>query len=532
MIEYLPREVVLDILSRLPVTSLLHSKLVCKAWHNLVQDPLLVCMQFSRTIDHDPCLIFHCDYPIQNQLFSLELSALSKDVQRVNKIRVPVLPEFEVLGSCKGLLCLCDSSAKDIVYVYNPFTRDYIELEKSTELLHQNPVLGFGFNQTTSQYKVVKAVYQKLPFRRCGLHHYYGGLISLQAEVQILTLGSPAWRNLEKLPYHLHQGPSQVSVCGRLHWRSWPRQFRSGCLIISFDLEDEQFREVPKPDCDGLDRPNFHLLDLGGCLSAAIYDTYGQFEIWIMKEYNVKESWIKEFNIGNHVPRSLEEMDWNSAAQPFRDSKLYRKSSFVRILCVLKNGDILLLYKGRALMKYLKPFKLFESLKGNSGMLLGLTVIDNYVSLAMSNRYRLYAHEYCCCIRDENIVPTLVQVFRSCISGFTLVGIVAGKNPVGPPVNILIDDICKTGKLEGLLKYTYWEDNIRSRYAYLCPEYMDHFKEYCDSIYARDYPQHRVTQLDVIDIFSSVRMLQLSSSPAMFDEITKRTQEGCCRKAD
>ncbi|KAK0595301.1 hypothetical protein LWI29_005422 [Acer saccharum] len=362
MIEYLPREVVLDILSRLPVTSLLHSKLVCKAWHNLVQDPLLVCMQFSHAIEHEPCLIFHCDYPIQNQLFSLELSALSKDVQRVNKIRVPVLPEFEVLGSCKGLLCLRDSSAKDIVYVYNPFTRDYIELPKSTKLLHHNPVFGFGFNQTTSQYKVVKAVYQKLPFRRCGLHHYYGGLISLQAEVQILTLGSPAWRNLEKLPYHLHQGPSQVSVCGRLHWRSWPLQFRSCCLIISFDLEDEQFREVPKPDCDGLDRPNFHLLDLGGCLSAAIYDTYGQFEIWIMKEYNVKESWIKEFNIGNHVPRSLEEMDWNSAAQPFRDSKLYRKSSFVRILCLLKNGDILLSYKGRALVTYDRKDGTFKDL--------------------------------------------------------------------------------------------------------------------------------------------------------------------------
>jgi hypothetical protein len=35
-----------------------------------------------------------------------------------------------------------------------------------------------------------------------------------------------------------------------------------------------------------------------------------------MKEYDVKESWIKEFNIGNHVPRSLEEADWNSA-KPF-----------------------------------------------------------------------------------------------------------------------------------------------------------------------------------------------------------------------
>ncbi|KAK0589339.1 hypothetical protein LWI29_012910 [Acer saccharum] len=269
--EYFPSEIILDILSRLPVTSVLQSKL----------------------------------------LYSLELSALGKDDQRVNKIHVPVLPEFKVVGSCKGLLYLCDSSAKDIVYVYNPFTRDYIELPKSTELLHQYPVYGFGFNQTTNKYKVIKAVYRThLRGRR---------ILSLEAEVQILTLGSPAWRNFGRLPYHLiHQGPSQVLVCGRIHWHTWSG-VRSSSPIISFDFEDEQFREVPKPDCGGLDhRPNIQLVDLGGCLSAAVYNNYREFEIWIMKEYNVKESWIKEFNIGNRVPTSLEEEDWISA-QPFKD---------------------------------------------------------------------------------------------------------------------------------------------------------------------------------------------------------------------
>ncbi|KAL5794241.1 hypothetical protein ACOSP7_002835 [Xanthoceras sorbifolium] len=356
--EYLPREIILDILSRLPVTSLLYFKLVCKAWHNLVQDPLLVSMHFFRATVNDPCLILHCDYPIQNQLYSLELSALSKEEQRVNKIRVPVLPEFEVVGSCKGLLCLCDSTAKDRLYVYNPFTRDYIELPKSTELLHQNPVFGFGFNQTTKKYMVVKAVYRKRPRepRICQ-----SGLLSSRAEVQILTLGSPAWRNLRKLHYYLQQGLSQILVCGRIHWRSWTRGFHSGCSIISFDLEEERFWEVPSPACGGLNRHNFHLVDLAGCLSAAVFDSHGQLNVWVMKEYNVKESWIKEFNIGNHVPRSLEEADWNSA-EPFRDSKLYRKSSFVRVLGLLRTDEVLLEYKCRALVTYNKEDGTFKDL--------------------------------------------------------------------------------------------------------------------------------------------------------------------------
>ncbi|KAI9176277.1 hypothetical protein LWI28_000683 [Acer negundo] len=358
--EYLPREIILDILSRLPVTSVLQSKLVCKAWHNLVQDPLLVSMHFSRATENDPCLVLHCDYPIRNQLYSLELSALGKDDQRVNKICVPVLPEFNVVGSCKGLLYLCDSSAKDIVYVYNPFTRDCIELPKSTELLHQYPVYGFGFNQTTNKYKVIKAMYRT---HLRGPHNGHIILYSFQAEVQILTLGSSTWRNFGRLPHRLiHQGPSQVLVCGRIHWHTWSG-VRSSCPIISFDFEDEQFREVPKPDCGGLDhRPNIQLVDLGGCLSAVVYNNYREFEIWIMKEYNVKDSWIKEFNIGNHVPTSLEAVDWISA-QPYKDSKLYGKSSFVCVLGLLKTGDeVLFENKCRALVTCNKKDGTFKHL--------------------------------------------------------------------------------------------------------------------------------------------------------------------------
>ena len=70
-----------------------------------------------------------------------------------------------------------------------------------------------------------------------------------------------------------------------------------------------------------------------------------------MKEYDVKESWIKEFNIAIHVPRGLEHADWNSA-EPFRDSKFYHKSSFVHVLGLLKNRKVLLEYKCRALVTY------------------------------------------------------------------------------------------------------------------------------------------------------------------------------------
>ncbi|KAI9177192.1 hypothetical protein LWI28_012144 [Acer negundo] len=240
----------------------------------------------------------HCDHPIRNQLYSLELSDPEND-QRVNKLRVPMFPEFDIKGSCKGLLCLCDSSTRDSLYAYNPFTRNYIELPKSIdETLYLSLVFGFGFNQTTKEYKVVK----------------------------VFTLGKPSWRSLGKIPHFLYaQGPSQVLVNGRLHWTTWPRRYHIGCMLISFDLEDEQFREVPKPDSGGLERLHFDAVELGGCLAGVLHQNYGQLEIWVMKEYDVKESWIKEFNIAIHVPRGLKHADRNSA-EPFRDSKFYRKA--------------------------------------------------------------------------------------------------------------------------------------------------------------------------------------------------------------
>lgn len=67
-----------------------------------------------------------------------------------------------------------------------------------------------------------------------------------------------------------------------------------------------------------------------------------------MKDYDAKESWIKQFSIGIHVPSGLEQ----DLSQSFRDSKLYRNISFVHVFYLLKNGDILLVYKCRALVSY------------------------------------------------------------------------------------------------------------------------------------------------------------------------------------
>lgn len=82
-------------------------------------------------------------------------------------------------------------------------------------------------------------------------------------------------------------------VNGRLHWQTC---LARSCDILSFDFEDELFRVVRKPNSLGL-RTLYYLMELRGYLSAVKFVQ----EIWVMNEYDVKKSWIKEFSIGSYV---------------------------------------------------------------------------------------------------------------------------------------------------------------------------------------------------------------------------------------
>ncbi|XWS36713.1 hypothetical protein CRYUN_Cryun20dG0109500 [Craigia yunnanensis] len=183
----------------------------------------------------------------------------------------------------------------------NPHLQSFNEGFHRTAILSRDPgevgSLGFGFSPTTKEYKLVEIVYKR---KRPRVSPHLAASNSFQAEVRILTLGDSRWRSLGMEPYQFIRQPSQVMVSGRLHWISQPGKYSMDNQFISFDLTAEQFQEVPKPDCGSLDRCFYKLLVLQGHFSAAASDASWGLEIWVMKEYNMKASWIKEFNIGTY----------------------------------------------------------------------------------------------------------------------------------------------------------------------------------------------------------------------------------------
>lgn len=115
----------------------------------------------------------------------------------------------------------------------------------------------------------------------------------------------------------------------------------AACLS-PLDIEDEQLRAVPRPEGEGLFRCNFDLVNLRGCFGVGVPCNNGTYDIWVTKDYEVKESWIKEYSIEIQVPQGLK----IDVIGSFRDSW---NSTLLRVLCLL---EILLQYGYKSPVSY------------------------------------------------------------------------------------------------------------------------------------------------------------------------------------
>lgn len=93
------------------------------------------------------------------------------------------------------------------VYIYNPFTTQCKELQKSSRAhSHRDMVLWFGFHPLANEYKILKSLY----------------LQSEETYISVHTLGVNERKIVVKAPPLFEPELSKVLVNGRLHWSSDP----------------------------------------------------------------------------------------------------------------------------------------------------------------------------------------------------------------------------------------------------------------------------------------------------------------------
>ncbi|XP_058006574.1 F-box/kelch-repeat protein At3g06240-like [Hevea brasiliensis] len=153
--------------------------------------------------------------------------------------------------------------------------------------------LGFGFDSTTDDYKLVRVVYLKDSTLN------YNEFPPL---VEIYSLRSRGWRKVDNnLKYVMREGSTSAFLNGACHWVATKEDGISE-VIVSFALGEEVFGEMEVPDCLVKKYIFMDIAAFDGSLLLVLFmkfTTERCFSVWMMKKYGVPGSWTKLFNISH-----------------------------------------------------------------------------------------------------------------------------------------------------------------------------------------------------------------------------------------
>ncbi|KAI4303897.1 hypothetical protein MLD38_039479 [Melastoma candidum] len=277
----LPDDIVMDILSRLPVKTLMRFKCVSKGWHAVISNPHFVKMHLQRVVEGNwvsSQRIIKTD-PLQSLNYEAfeGVDCDETPVECYHDLRVNPDYYTDLVGSCNGLVCV---QGKDAMLLLNPCTRQFkiipgsgSDLEDQREFFH-----GLGYDPVADDYKFIQ-----------GAHMVSADSI-MESYIEIYSLKSSSWRTIKR-DANFRVFAEGIYLNGALHWLGSTVDKESA--MVAFDIVEEKFKElVVLPDVD----KNFHPDGIGvhgGCLFAWAGLSWGeQCEVWMMSEYGRQESWI------------------------------------------------------------------------------------------------------------------------------------------------------------------------------------------------------------------------------------------------
>nr|POE96566.1 f-box/kelch-repeat protein [Quercus suber] len=255
----LPGHTLIDILSRLPLDSILVSRCVCTTWHCLISDPLFTYFYLSRS-----------QQPLELFLRPNSLSHVTTTLHWVDT--------HSILNTSPP---------------FHPNHHHQTQLNTKLYLpLAHSDTEGFGHCRKSNKYKVVRLVFR--------LENIF------QRMAEVYTLGTASWRNIGPAPFDLDLSLFATYLNGVIHWLRVSDNEKGSIFIVGFDFEEERFNEFPLPPHFGekhKEKENLHHLNmgvLGDCLSVCDCTFVDHLDIWMMKDYGDPTSWTKEYVISTH----------------------------------------------------------------------------------------------------------------------------------------------------------------------------------------------------------------------------------------
>ncbi|CAJ2661146.1 unnamed protein product [Trifolium pratense] len=324
--KYIHDDLSFYILSKLPIKSLKRFGCVRKSWSILFENPNFMTMFRKHFIissnnddDDDSGHTFLLIHHPEMDLYRAQLHLLPRDQTFKNTLKLNLPPPFHdddvninilCSTSVNGIFCLNQyyrgGDANKVRFVlWNPATNEFVVLPPSPDESEPRPpdlssyhsFHGFGYDKVRDDIKV---------FQYVTLDYYdYNNCppITFDPMFVIYSLRTNSWRIIDiDMPYWLcssaYQG-LEVYSDGMCHWVA--KHHTGEKCLLSFDLSEEVFFITPMDEnSDFSHSTRYHLVVLNG--SIALISNHESadtiFQISILGELRVRESWIKLFIIG------------------------------------------------------------------------------------------------------------------------------------------------------------------------------------------------------------------------------------------
>ncbi|KAL4288685.1 F-box/kelch-repeat protein At3g23880-like [Arachis ipaensis] len=285
-INTLSEDLIAEILFRLPARNLLELKTVCKSWKTLISNSRFALNHFRRSIADptmtNPRLVYSTRHFVDCNIGFFPVQPLLKNTSSPSSNPTTVVSFemkdcLEILGSCNGLLCLLEIIC-NFVRLWNPCTgveSDWIEIEqRGVEVVNH----GFGYDHVHDRYKLLLFVQKRR---------------QEPTSPMVLTFGANnSWSTMPDFPFYPQRCKGEF-VSGTLNWIHKVPVTLNSWMIVFFDLARESFGEVFLPFMNGENVCEPVLQVARECLCVCVDHQKSHFDVWIMKEYGVQESWTK-----------------------------------------------------------------------------------------------------------------------------------------------------------------------------------------------------------------------------------------------
>lgn len=227
-----------DVLSRLPVKTLLEMKCVSKGWHQLISDRSFVQAQFQKTGLMLSGFIFQEKYEkCKNDIKTFSYMPVNGD-SMVQKMVLGFLPEdVVVLASCNGLVCCrsCFPTQHPTIYVCNPLFKKWVSFEVVHLDRYSNIALAFD--------PIKDPVNLSTNFKLVRIQQLENEQEEGYFTFRIYSSETGAWKESNEVCYsngNLSKNKG-IYAKGFLHWLTDTDQ------ILAFDIEKELSLLVSSP---------------------------------------------------------------------------------------------------------------------------------------------------------------------------------------------------------------------------------------------------------------------------------------------